>query len=145
MIDDGDCWATGGMKIGRGNRSTRKKPAPVPFCPPQILHDQTRAWIRAAELGKQRLTAWAMLRSYSHATGSSQLAPSLVTETYRETDCICKNRACVTVRSDLLTYKQAYTSRMRHVTLLTLCSDYISQPISSTFNAHVCTLTSLLR
>jgi hypothetical protein len=28
-----------GMMIGRGNRSTRRKPAPVPICPPQILHD----------------------------------------------------------------------------------------------------------
>jgi hypothetical protein len=26
MIDDGDCGATGGMKICRGNRSTRRKP-----------------------------------------------------------------------------------------------------------------------
>jgi hypothetical protein len=25
-----------GMKIGRGNRSTRRKLAPAPFCPPQI-------------------------------------------------------------------------------------------------------------
>jgi hypothetical protein len=24
----------GGMKIGRGNRSTRRKPAPAPLCPP---------------------------------------------------------------------------------------------------------------
>jgi hypothetical protein len=32
----------GGMKIGRGNRSTRRKPAPVPLCPPQITLDQTR-------------------------------------------------------------------------------------------------------
>jgi hypothetical protein len=31
MIDDGDCGAIGGMKIGRGNRSTRMKPAPVPL------------------------------------------------------------------------------------------------------------------
>jgi hypothetical protein len=35
MIDDGDCGKIGGMKIGRGNRSTRKKPAPAPLCPPQ--------------------------------------------------------------------------------------------------------------
>jgi hypothetical protein len=27
--------AIGGMKIGRGNRSTRRKPAPAPLCPPQ--------------------------------------------------------------------------------------------------------------
>jgi hypothetical protein len=38
MIDD-DYGAVGGMRIGRGNRSTRRKPAPVPLCPPQIPHD----------------------------------------------------------------------------------------------------------
>jgi hypothetical protein len=27
MIDDGDCGAIGGRKTGRGNRSTRRKPA----------------------------------------------------------------------------------------------------------------------
>jgi hypothetical protein len=43
MIGEGDCGTTGGMKIGRGNRSTRRKPAPAPLCPPQIPHDQTRA------------------------------------------------------------------------------------------------------
>jgi hypothetical protein len=36
MIDDGDYGAVGGMRIGRGNRSTRRKPAPVSLCPPQI-------------------------------------------------------------------------------------------------------------
>jgi hypothetical protein len=41
MIDDGDCGAVGGMKIARGNRSTQRKPAPVPLCPPQIPHKQT--------------------------------------------------------------------------------------------------------
>jgi hypothetical protein len=43
MIDEGDCGAIGGMKICRGNRSTRRKLAPAPLCPPQIPHDQTRA------------------------------------------------------------------------------------------------------
>jgi hypothetical protein len=43
MIDGGDCGAIAGMKIGRGNRSTRRKTAPAPLCPPQIPHDQTRA------------------------------------------------------------------------------------------------------
>jgi hypothetical protein len=32
--DDGE---VGGI-IGRGNRSTRRKPAPVPLCPPQTPH-----------------------------------------------------------------------------------------------------------
>jgi hypothetical protein len=31
MIDDGDCREIGGMKIGRGNRSTLRKPAPAPL------------------------------------------------------------------------------------------------------------------
>jgi hypothetical protein len=35
MIDDGDCGAVGGMKIGRGNRSIQRKPAPMPLHPPQ--------------------------------------------------------------------------------------------------------------
>jgi hypothetical protein len=63
MIDDGDCGATGGMKTGRGNRSTRRKTAPVPLCPPQISYDLTGARNRAAAVGSQRLTARAMARS----------------------------------------------------------------------------------
>jgi hypothetical protein len=42
--DDGDCGVIGGIEIGRGNRSTQRKPAPAPLCPPQIPHDQ--AWAR---------------------------------------------------------------------------------------------------
>jgi hypothetical protein len=62
MRGDGDSGEIGGMKISRGNRSTRRKPAPAPLCPPQIPHDQTRFWTRAAAVGSQRLTAWAMAR-----------------------------------------------------------------------------------
>jgi hypothetical protein len=57
--DDGEI---GGM-IGGGNRSTRRKPAPVPLCPPQTPHaDRTRT--RAAEVGSQRLTAWPTARPF---------------------------------------------------------------------------------
>jgi hypothetical protein len=35
MIGDGDRGEIDGMKIGRGNRSTRRKPAPAPLRPPQ--------------------------------------------------------------------------------------------------------------
>jgi hypothetical protein len=41
-LGDYDDGGFGGMKIGRGNRSTRRKPAPAPLCPPQILLDQIR-------------------------------------------------------------------------------------------------------
>jgi hypothetical protein len=37
----------GGMKIVRGNQSTRRKPAPEPLCPPKIPLDHTRARTRA--------------------------------------------------------------------------------------------------
>jgi hypothetical protein len=50
--DDGEI---GGM-IGRGNRSTRRKPAPVPLCPPQTPH-AARTRTRAAAVGSQRLSA----------------------------------------------------------------------------------------
>jgi hypothetical protein len=59
MIDD-DYGALGEMRIGRGNRSTRRKPAPVPLCPPQIPHDLTWDRTQAATVGSWRLTAWAM-------------------------------------------------------------------------------------
>jgi hypothetical protein len=57
MIGEGDCGAIGGMKIGKGNRSTRIKLTPAPLCPPQIPLDQTRDRARAVPLGSQRLTA----------------------------------------------------------------------------------------
>jgi hypothetical protein len=62
MIDEDDCGAIGGMKIGRGNRSTGRKPVPVPF----VHHKSHMTWPelepRAAAVGSQRLTAWATAR-----------------------------------------------------------------------------------
>jgi hypothetical protein len=41
--------------IGRGNRSTRRKPVPMPPCPPQTPHAaRMRTWVAA--VGSQRLT-----------------------------------------------------------------------------------------
>jgi hypothetical protein len=45
----------GGM-IGKENWSTRRKPAPVPLCPPQTPH-AARTRTRAAAVGSRRLTA----------------------------------------------------------------------------------------
>jgi hypothetical protein len=61
----GDCedGEFGGIETGRGNQSTRRKPAPTPIYPPQIPLDQTQARIRAAVVGRQWLTAWAMERA----------------------------------------------------------------------------------
>jgi hypothetical protein len=71
MIDDDDeCGAVGEMRIGRGNGSTRRKPAPVPLCPPQIPHDLTRDRTRAATVGSWRPTAWTMTRPNKRVTGA---------------------------------------------------------------------------
>jgi hypothetical protein len=34
-----ECEVVVGMRIGRGNRSTLRKPSPLPLCPLHILHD----------------------------------------------------------------------------------------------------------
>jgi hypothetical protein len=50
--DDGEI---GGMMIGRVNRNTLRKPAPVPLCPPQTPN-AARTRTRTAAVGSQRLT-----------------------------------------------------------------------------------------
>jgi hypothetical protein len=40
------------MMIGKGNGSTRRKPAPVPLCPPQTPHAD-RTPTRAAGVGSK--------------------------------------------------------------------------------------------
>jgi hypothetical protein len=56
MYDD-KCGAVGGMRISRGNRSTQRKPAPVPLYPPQIPHYLTWDGTRTAAVGSRRVTA----------------------------------------------------------------------------------------
>jgi hypothetical protein len=51
--DDDECGAVGGMRIGKRNRSTRRKPALVPLCPPQIPHDLTWVRTRATAVGSR--------------------------------------------------------------------------------------------
>jgi hypothetical protein len=41
MMNDDEYGAVGGM-FGKGNRSTRRKPARMPLCPPQIPHGPSR-------------------------------------------------------------------------------------------------------
>jgi hypothetical protein len=53
MIDDDECGAVGGMRIGRLKRSIRRKPAPVPFRPPQNPYDPSWDLARAAAVESQ--------------------------------------------------------------------------------------------
>jgi hypothetical protein len=80
--DDDDCGAIGVMRVSRGNRSTQKKPDPVPRCPPQVPHDLTRARTRAAAVGSRRRTgsvmAWPLISLRKLAEGAilgSNLGP----------------------------------------------------------------------
>jgi hypothetical protein len=59
---DYDHGEIGGL-IGRENRNTRRKPAPVPLSPPQILH-AARKRTRTAAVGSQRLTAYSESESH---------------------------------------------------------------------------------
>jgi hypothetical protein len=54
--DDDECAAIGGL-LGKEKRSTRRKPAPVSICPPQIP-----LLTQAAALVSQRLTACATIQ-----------------------------------------------------------------------------------
>jgi hypothetical protein len=51
--DNDDCGAIGGMRIGMGNRSTRRKPAALQLCPPQIPYDLIRARTQATAVGSR--------------------------------------------------------------------------------------------
>jgi hypothetical protein len=85
----GDCedGEFGGMKIDRGNQSTRRKPAPAPLFPPQIPLDHTWARTRAAAVGSQRLTAWSMARPVSRYTDYAIPAPKYSLQA--EIICFC--------------------------------------------------------
>jgi hypothetical protein len=54
---DYDDGGIGGMMISKVNRSTRRKLAPVPLCPPQTPTSPARTRTRSASVGSQRLIA----------------------------------------------------------------------------------------
>jgi hypothetical protein len=74
MTED-NCRANGGMRNGRENRSTSRKPVTEePLCPPPIPHDVAWARTRATAVGSRRLTACAMARPQSNTWGSWTIA-----------------------------------------------------------------------
>jgi hypothetical protein len=77
--DDGEI---GGM-IVRGNRSTQRKPAPVPLCPPQTPH-AARMRTRAAAVGSQRQTAELRHGLRRHVCAAFKISESSVEATLKE-------------------------------------------------------------
>jgi hypothetical protein len=63
--DDDERGAIGGI-IDKGNRSTRRKSLPLPFCRPQIPNYLILARTRTAGVGSQQLTSWAIARHRGH-------------------------------------------------------------------------------
>jgi hypothetical protein len=76
MIDEGGCGAAGGVRIGRGNLSTRRKPTPVPLC---SQHNPT--WPdpdsnTGHRNGSRQLIAWAMARPLVTVSSSVNIVTS---------------------------------------------------------------------
>jgi hypothetical protein len=74
MIDYDDCGAICGMRIGRGNWSTRRKATPVLLCPLPIPQELTRARTRAAAVGRRRLTVWDLDHTHLHQSSALRRA-----------------------------------------------------------------------
>jgi hypothetical protein len=66
------------MMVGKGNRSTRRKPAPVPLCPPQTPHacPDANSGRRGGKPATKRLS-YGTAKTYSCATGQ-EIPPPLV-------------------------------------------------------------------
>jgi hypothetical protein len=79
MINEGDCGAIGGMKIGRGKPKYSENTCPSATLSTTNPTWQTRARTRAAAVGSQRLTAWAMARPMTR-TNSIDQKPSWITD-----------------------------------------------------------------
>jgi hypothetical protein len=91
--------------IGSRTWSTRRKPAPVPLCPPQTPH-AARTRTRAAAVGSRRLTAWATARTTlrwrnlllcSNALLLSFCVIASDNSRLRGLSCRCHARICFTV------------------------------------------------
>jgi hypothetical protein len=109
MIDVDDCGIIGGLRIGRGNRSTRRKPTPVPLCPPKIPHDLTQSRTRAATKGSRRQQPELWHSHYPHLIISCTLYFSYVSkisQIYRSFH--------LTVRSHFMREMFSWRSRVIH-------------------------------
>jgi hypothetical protein len=64
---DYDEGETSGMMIGRGNRSTRRKPAPVPLCSPQNPHAARTRTRASMVVSLNYCTAYKLWGSYQQS------------------------------------------------------------------------------
>jgi hypothetical protein len=76
MIDD-ECEAFHGIRIGRGNLSTRRKTAPVPLCPQYILYELSCDETQAAAMGR-RPELWHGLDFHNYSKKLDHFAQKLL-------------------------------------------------------------------
>jgi hypothetical protein len=121
--DDGEI---DGIMSGRGNRSTRRKPAPVPLCPPQTPH---AAWMRsrAAAVGSQ-------VKNFLFSTSSSPVL--------RPTQPPIQWVPWALFPGVKWPGREAYHSLSRPVTGITLLSFYLLRNPGISKN-YFCTMTTI--
>jgi hypothetical protein len=74
--------AIGGMKIGRGNRSTWRKPTPAPLCPPQNPTWQTRSLSQDRSGGKPATNRLSYGAAFFSTISSPLTARSVTVEVF---------------------------------------------------------------
>jgi hypothetical protein len=72
----------GGVIVTGESRRTRRKPVPVPQCPPQIPHGPTQARILASAVRGRQLSAWAMARPLLGAVSFDPYRTNFVRSSY---------------------------------------------------------------
>jgi hypothetical protein len=84
--------AAGGMRIGGGTLSTRRKPGPVPLCVPQIPRNLTwdRTW--ATTVGSRVLTAWATVRPAVSVAGGGGSGTGTIVTMKESHPSLCRKR-----------------------------------------------------
>jgi hypothetical protein len=86
-----------------GEPTSRRKPAPVPLCPPQIPPDLPWTRTRAASVGSRRLTAWAMARPSPFVTLLYAVYMRKLLQYNTKMDLMengCEDRRCVKLGQD---------------------------------------------
>jgi hypothetical protein len=124
--------AVGGMRTGRGNQSTRRKPISVPLFLPRIPNDVAWGRTRAAMVGSRQLTAWAMEQSESESrydrrsVGQSVLVSSPIWGSWPEV------KYCLTIRVSWSRASPLTKGRVCHLSLS--LSVYCQSSIDGIYN-----------
>jgi hypothetical protein len=118
MIDDGDYGAIGGIKIGRGNRSTRRKPAPLSTTNPTLPEPGSNPGRRGGNPATNCLSYGAALQYLNENMGRDVLVTSGFHQVHGGSAKRISMRAYVNIWTTLLTVLHDHSGSTRvHVPL----------------------------